>query len=109
MGSVNRTIVASVIIIMAAGIYHLFLQSPGQNNIIKSPLLIRIVVGGYMLGLFASLFDLIGFGIGQVAGWLLMLAVGVAVVTVISDLVTRFSKQQNSTGTTGGGGTPTLR
>lgn len=87
MGSVNRTIVVSVVIIMAAGVYHFFLQGGNKNTTLT-----RIIVGGYMLGLFASLFALVGGPVGQVAGWLLMLAMGVAAFTVITDLVSRYQK-----------------
>lgn len=97
MGSVNHTIVASVIIIMAAGIYHYFLQGGKKNTTLT-----RVIVGGYMLGLFASFFDLVGFGVGQVAGWILMLAVGVAVFTVATDIVGRYQKAQVPASTPGG-------
>jgi hypothetical protein len=103
MGSVNRTIIAAVIIIMATGVYHFFL-TPGTSN---KTTLTRIIVGAFMLGLFVSLFDLVGFGVGQVGTWLLMLAVGVALYTVIGDLYTRFST--TGPGQTGAGGSPKLR
>jgi hypothetical protein len=103
MGGVNRTIIASVVIIMAAGIFHLvILQTvarigPGNSNkypLITGPGLTRVIVGAWMLGLIASIFDLIGSGVGQIAGWLLMLAVGVAVLTTVGDFVTFFGTQQ---------------
>ena len=98
MPGVNRTVVASVIIIMAAGIYHYFLQ---QGN--KSTTLTRIIVGGYLLAFFASLFDLVGFGVGKVAGWVLMLAMAVAIFTVVSDIYSRVQTSQTVTRGAGGG------
>jgi hypothetical protein len=87
----NRTIIAATIIIMVAGIYHYFLQSAN-----KSTTLTRILVGGYMLAFFASLLDLIGFGVGQVAGWILMLAVAASVYSVINDLASRNAARTSS-------------
>jgi hypothetical protein len=104
MPGVNRTIVASVIIIMAAGIYHYFLQNGSKNTTLT-----RIIVGAYMLGLFASFFDLVGFGVGRVAGWILMLAMGVAIFTVVTDLVKRFQGSPAGSKIVFGGSSPSSR
>lgn len=105
MENVNRSIVGSVIIITAAGLYHYFLGGGGTGT---KTTITRIIVGGFMLGLIASFFEFFGFGVDKVAGYILMLAVAVAAFTVISDLVTRYTNQQqaqeSSTVTQSGGG-----
>ena len=92
MPGANRTIIAGTLIIMASGAYHYFVNGGAKSN----TTLTRIIVGGYMLGLIASLFDLIGLGVGQVAGWILMLAMGVAIFTVLTDLGPRLAKKQGA-------------
>lgn len=95
MPPVNRTIVTATVIIMASGAYHFLVSTVKPNYTLT-----RVIVGGFMLGFFASLFDLIGFGVGQVAGYILMLAMGVAIFTVIQDVMQRFNTTQTR-------GTPT--
>lgn len=116
LGKVNRTMVASVVIIMATGIYHFFLTNKGASGAkaAQSSAITKILVGGFMLALFMSLFDLVGLGLDKISGALLMLAVGVAVFAIVNDLV---SRQQGNKGATapippssppgggGGGGT----
>ena len=99
MGSVNRTMIASVIIIMAAGIYKFFLISGTSQN----TSLTRIIVGGYMLGLLASFLDLLGPGVGQVVQWLLLLtAGGILLYVVLPDLAQRVGVQTSTANEYGG-------
>lgn len=100
MGGANTTIIASTLLIVAAGSYHILFSKTSGNT---ATLLTRVFVGGYLLALIASFFDLIGFGVGQVAGWILMLAVGVSVLTVMTDIVNRIQTQQLSQAGTSGG------
>ena len=102
MGAVDRKLIAYVVIIMATGIYKFFLVKDTS----KHTTLTRIIIGGYMLGLFASLFDLVGSGLGQVANWMLLLAAGVAVLTVIQDIYDRYNNV--ATATSGGGSSSKL-
>lgn len=93
MPAVNKTILASAFIITGAGLYHFYLTGASKNT---NGHITPILVGGYMLAIFASFFDLIGFGIGQVAGYILLLAVGVSLYSVILDLTARLAKQQKN-------------
>lgn len=97
-GSVNRGIIVAVVIIVAVGIYHYFITAKGTTaaRLTQSATITHIIIGGFMLALFASVFDLVGGGVGRISFGLLMLAVLVAVTTVIADIATRYVSQQNT-------------
>ena len=92
---VNRQIVTSVLILMAAGAYRVLLAKkdpkakPGLS-------LTRVLIGGYVLAIIASIIDLVS-GVGsQIAGLLLGLAVTSSLIAVLPDLISRFSPKQGA-------------
>jgi hypothetical protein len=91
---VNRQIVTSVLIIMGAGAYRVLVikPAPGKHTLT----LTRVIVGGYMLAIIASIIDLVG-GLGaQLSNMLLGLAVMTALFAVIPDLFSRFSQRRSA-------------
>lgn len=80
----NRQIVISAVVIVAAGAYHLYV---GTSN--NKTTLTRIVIGGYLLALIASAFDLVGGPFTRVLGAIMVLAAGTAAATVLPDLASR--------------------
>lgn len=87
----NRQIITSVLIIMAAGTYRVLLVRPTGGK--QTLTVTRVLVGGYMLAIIASIIDLVG-GLGaQLSGMLLALAVMTALFAVLPDLFSRFSKK----------------
>lgn len=107
MDHVNGRIIVSVLILMAAGVYRFRVM--GQRTAAGRQITItRILVGGYVLAIVASIIDLAGGGIGTVAGLILALAVMTALFLVIPDLFSRIS-QRNAQPATTGGSHPTVR
>lgn len=91
MPGVNRTIIAAVIIITAGGIFHVLFQQKSGGSVTK------VLIGGYMLALVASVFELVGFGIDKISGWILALAAGVTLFMVISGGLGSFGQTPGST------------
>ena len=87
---VNRPIVISVVILMAAGAYRVLVVKPDPKTR-PGVTLTRVLIGGYILAVIASVLDLVS-GVGsQIAGMLLGLAVTSAMLAVLPDLLSRFS------------------
>lgn len=90
----NRQIITSVLIIMAAGAYRVLVVRPAPGK--QTLTVTRVLVGGYMLAIFAAIIDLVG-GLGaQLSALLLGLAVMTALFAVIPDLFSRFSSKKGA-------------
>lgn len=102
---VNRQIIVGVVILMATGAYQLLVVKSVHTT------LVRIIVGGFMLGVIASALDAFGGGAGQIAGWIVMLAVATSILVVIADLATRFggAAATQTGGSSGGGSSHTVK
>lgn len=87
MDHLNGRIIVSVIILMAAGAYRVLVVK--QKGVQGKVTLTRILVGGYILAIVASIIDLIGGPASTVAGLLMALAVMTALYAVIPDLFQR--------------------
>lgn len=96
MQGVNGKIVVSVVIIMAAGVYRILVVKSATKdpNSSSSTNLTRIIVGGYILAIVASIIDLIGGPGAVVAGLLLALAVTTALYAVLPDLFQRINTRK---------------
>jgi hypothetical protein len=100
MVQVNRSIVISAAGITSIGVATAFL---GGKPIT------RIVLGGYLLALALSVFDLFGGGMAQVAGavaWLALVGVVLSNLTIWQTIFALFSggEAKNSGGSGAGGG-----
>ena len=89
---INRPIIISVIILMAAGTYRVLLMRSNSKTAHGAALL-RVLVGGYMLAIIASIIDLVGGPATTVAGMLVALATTTALYIVLPDLFSRFAKK----------------
>ena len=110
---VNKTIIVSVIIIMASGLYTVLLskqhasglagaaQNAAHPDQTRSKTVTRVVVGAYLLGIVVSVVDLLGGPFGHVAGMMLLVAVATALYAIIPDIAQRMG--QHNTGGGGGG------
>lgn len=97
MGGVNRTIIVSTVLIMATGAYRVFLVKPtGADGTSRTATLTRVIVGGYVLAIIASVIDLVGGPASQVAGLLLALAIMTAAYAVLPDLFSRISTRKGA-------------
>ncbi|HEX9414107.1 MAG TPA: hypothetical protein VF916_11440 [Ktedonobacterales bacterium] len=96
MERVNGRIVVSTLIIMAAGLYRVYVVRDFSTRGAGGVTLIRVIVGGYMLALVASIIDLAGGPASTVAGLLMGLAVLTALYAVLPDLFQRFSSRKGA-------------
>lgn len=88
----NKTIVLAAVLLTATGAYQvLYSRLTGKNT---GPTLTRVVVGGYMLAVIASVVDLISPSAGYVAGLLMMLALTTVALTIAGNLGSLFAKKQ---------------
>lgn len=88
----NKTIVLAAVLLTATGAYQvLYSRLNGKNT---GPTLTRVVVGGYMLAVIASVVDLISPSAGYVAGLLMMLALTTVALTIAGNLGSLFAKKQ---------------
>lgn len=95
MDRINGRIITSVLILTAAGIYRFRVM--GQKTAAGRQITItRILVGGYILAIVASIIDLAGGQVGAIAGLLLALALLTALFTILPDLFARIGMRQNS-------------
>lgn len=107
MERVNTKIIVSVVILMVAGVYRLLVmgqKETGQRQASQPVTLTRIIIGGYSLGIIASVIELVGGPIPALTGSLLALAVGTALFTVIPDLFSRLGKGPSKSGAAANGG-----
>ena len=107
---VNRQIVVSVLILMSAGAYRVLVVHPDPKTR-PGVTLTRVLIGGYVLAIIASIVDLVS-GVGsQIAGLLLGLAVTSALLAVLPDLVSRLAGggAAASAASSGGGSGHTYR
>jgi hypothetical protein len=93
--NVNRSVVASTLVIMAVGIAHAWTATPPQG-------ITSVVLGGYVLMLILSVVDLFGGGLSQLASGLALLALVFALlvegVPIVQQLGTnRFLQTTGST------------
>lgn len=104
MEHVNGRIVVATIILMGAGVYRVLVVKSATKapNDTRSTTITRVIVGGYILAVFASIIDLVGGPASTIAGLLMMLAVMTALYAIIPDLFSRFSKRGGAAA--GGGG-----
>lgn len=65
--NVNKPIIAATLVIMAVGVIHAWTSNPPQG-------ITRIVLGGYILMLILSVFDMIGGGLASLSRAIAMLA-----------------------------------
>lgn len=84
---INSPLIIAGVLITAAGFYRVVVM----QNTTSNPT--RVLVGGYVLVLIVSLFDLLGGGVGQLAYWILLLAFGTLLLTVLPDLGTRIGRK----------------
>lgn len=106
MEHVNGRIVVATIILMGAGVYRVLVVKSATRapNDTRSTTVTRVIVGGYILAIFASIIDLVGGPASTIAGLLMMLAVATALYAIIPDLFSRFSKRGANGGAAAGGG-----
>lgn len=97
---VNRPIIISVMILMAAGTYRAFLvtRDPTAKH---ATTITRILVGGYVLAIIASILDLVTPLGARLASLLLALAVTSAAVAILPDLISRFGFSSTAKATKG--------
>lgn len=109
MDHVNGRIIFSTLILMAAGVYRLQISKGKGGG--TSTTLTRVLVGGYILALVASVIDLAGGPASEVSGLLMALAVFTALLAVLPDLFQRITQHQQQPAATqpGGGSRPTVR
>ena len=101
---VNRQIVTSVLILMAAGAYRVFVVQKPDPKAKPGVSLTRVLIGGYVLAIIASVVDLVS-GVGaQISGLLLGLAVTSSLIAVLPDLVSRLAGGGAAAASSGGGG-----
>lgn len=96
MERLNGRIVVGVLILMAAGTYRvLVINHPAGNSpkTTQGATVTRVIVGGYILAIVASIIDLVGGPASTVAGLLLALAVMTALYAVIPDLFQRITSR----------------
>lgn len=79
---INKQVVISALVLMGVGAYHIVVQKQGG-------LLSRVLIGGYLLALLASIAEFFGGPVAQVTGMLLALAVGTALLTIVGDIFAR--------------------
>lgn len=80
---VNRTIIIAAMLLTATGAYQvLWSRSHGQQSVT----LTRVIIGGYMLAVIASIVDLVSPTIGYVAGLVMLLAVTTVALTIAGNL-----------------------
>jgi hypothetical protein len=89
MERVNGKIIVSVVILMAAGVYRIKLAKPSSSTNVT-----RVIVGGYILAILASVIELVAGPVAPVAGMLLALAVGTALYAVLPDLLSRINTRK---------------
>lgn len=90
MQQVNGRIVVSVVILMAAGVYRILVAKTSSATIT------RVIVGGYLLALVASIIDLVGGPGAAIAGLLLPLAVVTVLFAIIPDLFSRITARKGA-------------
>ena len=90
---VNKTIIVSVLIIMATGIYTVLVIKHGASAS-RSSSVTKVVVGAYLLGLVVSLVDLLGGPFGHVGNMLLLVAVATALYAIIPDIAQRMQQRK---------------
>lgn len=101
----NRKVIIGVVILMVGGAYQVLVAKKGGS-------LTKVIVGGYVLAIIASVVDLAGGPGSQIAGLLIALAVGTVAFAVLPDLMKRLgsSTAATSQGTSqGGGGSRTFK
>lgn len=100
---VNKTIVVSVLIIMASGLYTVMVIHPGSTigGFAGAALgerrktVTKVVVGAYILGIVVSLVDLLGGPFAHVGAMMLLVAVATALYAIIPDIAQRLNLGQN--------------
>lgn len=81
---VNRTIIIAAVLLIATGAYQvLWSRTHGQPSGVT---LTRVIIGGYMLALIASIVDLVSPTIGYLAGLVMLLAVTTVALTIAGNL-----------------------
>lgn len=110
MEHVNGRIIVATVVLMGAGVYRvLVVNKPATGNTSdpnakRSVTITRVLVGGYMLAVVASIIDLVGGPASTIAGLLMGLAVMTALYAVLPDLFQRFAARRANPGGGGGGG-----
>lgn len=109
MEHINGRIIVATLVLMGAGVYRvLVVNKPAKGNTSdpnskRSVTITRVLVGGYMLAIVASVIDLVGGPASTIAGLLMMLAVMSALYAVLPDLFGRLGARGNTAGGGGGG------
>lgn len=91
---INRQIVISGLVLMAAGAYRVFLMTPKTDR--ANVTLTRVLVGGYVLVILASVLDLVGGPAPAIAGGIMSLAVLTALYAVLPDLFQRITARKGA-------------
>lgn len=92
MEAVNGRIIVGTLILMGAGVYRVLLV-PGTKdpNNTTSRSITRVLVGGYLLAIVASIIDLVGGPASAISGLLVALAVMTALYAILPDLLGRIA------------------
>lgn len=90
---VNKPVVVATIVLIATGVYTVKLMKPDGSGT-RGRTITRVLVGGYLLAIIASIVDLVGGPAAAVASGLMMLAVAAALFAVLPDLLARLPAQQ---------------
>lgn len=112
---INKTIIVSVVIIMAAGLYTVLvinregvtkggMDLAGRTNSTVT----KVIVGAYLLGIVVSVVDLLGGPFAHVGSLMLLLAVATALYAIIPDIANKLG-QRNASAPASGGGSQTKR
>lgn len=83
--NLNRRVIISGVLLIAAGVYRVVVVKDTKTT------LTRVIVGGYLLMVLASLIDLVGGPVGQISGLLLTLALGTLALAILPDIATRIA------------------
>ena len=105
---VNKSIIVSVIIIMASGLYSVLVIQRSTDPSKRSSTVTKVVVGAYLLGIVVSLVDLLGGPFAHVGSMMLLVAVATALYAIIPDIAQRMG-QRGTSPASGGGGSHTVK
>lgn len=83
--NLNRRIIISGVLLIAAGVYRVVVVKDTKTT------LTRVIVGGYLLMVLASLIDLVGGPVGQISSLLLTLALGTLALAILPDIASRIA------------------